>query len=767
MLGLGLLAAGALVWIVFALPSFVFPEEKEKRFRPVVPPPVRSDDLSLIYARMTQSFRTSTSGVVAPVAPVAVRTPSSTVTTAFRESPHSSPIAAPEIRVAAAPSPRAAAPMIAEPPLPPAPPDPVRAPDVPPSQIRSFLDDARGERFQFVSEEASNILKRAEDDRRRADEARRAEASRRERRQARLVRRLERWRAAWRERLSQREAALRAETHRVEASRAEVSSRWEKERARLAAERATLSDARGRLEGDRAASAASRAEAEASLRRMESEILQWESKIQELTQAVTSLETLRRDEARTGAVDMERIRKDAREEGRAWREHRRALEASVAAEMAEKERTLSVVMENAQRETESLRRLLADESASFARDKADLEAQARVIAEEAMRQTRELQERLAARRTMAEKIDALHRASREALQRERDAFAREIATLRSWAEGRMTTLREASAKAQQAARTALEALAAKKAGIEAALSEEKRMLRRDVDQYRAKADEDRAARAKLLSDARRAHQERLEAMRLEESSLEARIAALTREVDAYKEATLKAEAKAKERILRRKVAHEKVYVAARAAGDEKLRLAALDEQSVGASVSFLERRLEVRRRRFALLRDRRRQAFQGVVARAQATLDEALSAQARIEAAAKAQLTATSARKQEWTDFRGRMSGLAASVPGEEAKAVEAFKEAAAREMTDLSATVSQRWKELNEATRRGRDAMPTLASHLSAADRALSAEETDFQSALSAVRDQAVFLDRLRVFFRSLRPAVTSDVVPDETVNS
>ena len=622
----------------------------------------------------------------------------------------------------------------------------------------SPMEDARAAQRAFIAGSLDDAIQRVA-------AAKSMERERQEKRRARMVRLLDRWRQAWRERLERHDSSLREEMARTDAAKAAASDRLNQERARLAEHRAALEGGRILVEEDRRRLAESVRKAEDELRRREEEIRGWEEKTRTIAGEISSLENRRREEAQAAATDLERLKREAKEERKSWRERMNSLEASAAGARTEGERTLSVVLEEGARDLNGLRSGISEEEARLAREKSDLESEARAFAERSTRESREALERVELRRTEAESLEAKRRELEEALQKEKNDFAAEVDTLRSWSEARARTLRLLLTKSENESQAALAAVKAERARRETELSAEKERLRAEIEALRRKGEMERVSRAGILEEARLRHEGRLESLRLEERELESRSAALSRETELLKTEIESLAEKSKARLLRRRAAHDKIYAETKQRGESKATIVAMEEMKERAAVEALERRLQLRRRRFDGLRERRRREAEELVHRAQVSLDEALEAQCRTESQVMERVRSAEGQARDWAAFRDRLKKVPVQISEGEAAAGARDKGEFSSELSRLSSEGERRWEELKASTARHRGVLSDIQNRLGSADEGLAREETDFQQFLSAVQAQTVYLDGLRRFFKTLRPSVEilvrSEVVP------
>jgi len=755
LLGAGLLAAGALIFLIFVLPSLIFPEEEPsvRRLDAETSRPV-SQEQTLSFARLEETFRRLSSGVGALEA--ASRSPASApppedvrrlsqgldglkarleevraLTAPFSAGTHSQDNLLREVDQLAG---RLGG-LI--------PPDGKPGPAVP--------DAAWAERRAFMAQNLQDAL-------RAAAERRRADTERAARRQGRIERRLERWRRAWRDRLERREALLGEETARILTALAEAGERRDRERARILEGRANLENGRTLLEGEktRLAETVQRAEEERAV--AEKEILAFEEKAQSLVQEIEKLEALRKEEAAAASDGVQKLRGQAREDARAWREKLTGLEKTSAIQRLEEENKLATVLDEAKKELDGLQSSLVEEEAGLKRDKKDLQDRARAAAEKTVEESRRALSVRADRWAEVESVAAKRREAEEALRKEKEDFAREAEAVRSWAAGRRRTLEALLARALGQAQTALDSARAERERREAELSSEKESLRQDIGLLRSKGEAELAARRELLETAARAHESRLEALRLEEEELRTRSVALGREAERLKEQAEKEHEKAQVRLARRRAAHEKVYIEAKTLGEARVTAAAREDSEERTEAATLEKRLAVRRRRFDALRERRRRAADELVRRAQVALDEALAAQRDAEARLQDRVLSAESRGEEDKALRDRLKALPRLLAQTESSATNQFKQEASLEMVRISEDIENRWEALKESAALHHGALGKLRDRLSDAEKGLLREETDFQNFLAEVRGQIVFLDGLRRFFAALRlPAETS----------
>jgi len=750
LLGAGLLAVGALIFLIFVLPSLIFPEERDPSFRPLddeTPRPV-SQEQTLSFTRLEETFRrlslsagaleaASRASASAPP-PEEVRSLSRgldglkalleevrTLTGSLSAGTNAQENLRREVDQLAGRLGGLLQPEI------------MPGPEVP--------EAARAERRAFVNQSLQESL-------RAAAELRRTENERTARRQARIERRLERWRRAWRDRLERRESYLGLETARLQTALAAAGERRDRERTQILEGRADLEKGRSLLESEKTLLAETVQRAENERAAAEKEILAFEEKVRVLAKETEQTQAHRKEETAAAVESFEKLRREAREDARAWRGKLADLEKTSAVQGVEEANKLATVVEDAKKELDHLRSSLAEEEARFAREKKEFEERARVAAEKSIEENRRAQALRADRKTEVEAAEGKRKEAEDALRKEKEDFARETGAVRSWAAGRRKTLEDLLSKAQAEAQAALGAARGERERREAELAAEKEFLRRDTGLLRSKGEAEAAARRQLLEGAAHAHESRLEALRLEEEELRTRSVASEREAARLRNQTENEHEKAQARLARRRAAHEKVYIEAKTRGEALVTTAAREESEERMEAVTLEKRLAVRRRRFDALRERRRRAADELVRRAQTAIDEALAAQRDAESRFQERVRSAEARVEEDKVLRDRLKTLPQLLADAESSATNRVKQEASLEMGRLSEDIEQRWEALKGSASRHHAALGNLRDRLSDAEKGLLREETDFQNFLSEVRGQIVFLDGLRRFFAALR---------------
>jgi hypothetical protein len=775
-MGLGLLAAGAGLLIVFVLPGFIFPPEEPSvsRNRPFVPSASRSEPL----ADLTPVLQESIEFVYRPLA---VRL------AALESRPDPVPTAA-ELRrlydgldglkrnmddVRSLVTPLSAGARERQ--------DLSRhveslmqkagvlpsADTLPPLDVsQAGLGQARRERLALSEESAA--LARENVARLTAllsagARAREAAAARRERARLRLARRLDAWREAWRGRLAQEARALAGEQKALEERRRALEMRLADERAKgspqdvVAAGARALDEDRHKFEED------VRRPAEARQAALEKEILSLREKAEAMRLEIVSLEERRTKDGAGAAESAAAERRRAREDQARWRASMKASAEDAAALRAKEEAEFKALQERGAREAAILAEELKRCRESLDKDRAALAA-----AEASFRASSEKESGEAARKVndLKAQVAGLEKTRdflTDTLRREIDEHQKEMSSLRAWSAERSLTLQTLSSKAASDVASSIDKLRARREDLARGLARDQDAARKDLSDFQAAGAADRA---RFEADRRRLegeHRERLASLAREEESLKGELDRLEKKTESLKLQAGRLRMKAKERLFRRKAAHERSYAEAKQRSESQAAGDAARLSAETASLKALEARLEVRRRRLNLLKDRRRQALALLLEQAQAALAAAAQAHGRTEGLARQRLAALKAREEAWQALQARWTDAPRRIE-EGLEAAEARVEISSHdERANLEAAAERRSEEVRRLFSENKAALARAAARLAETDARLDGEETSFREVLDAVESQALRLERLRGYFHALRLDDTASAARSE----
>jgi hypothetical protein len=263
---------------------------------------------------------------------------------------------------------------------------------------------------------------------------------------------------------------------------------------------------------------------------------------------------------------------------------------------------------------------------------------------------------------------------------------------------------------------------------------------------------ERARFEESLKQAEAEHRERLAALAREESSVKDRLAALETETNALKAQAERLRAKASDRLIRRRAAHERTYVQARQAAESRDAADQIRLAGERAAVQSLEARLSARRRRMETLRARRRDAVAALLAGARSSLEAAVEAQRRTEGLVQERVAALKKREASWQMLRKRWADAPRWIADSEEAGAARVEMTSGGEMARLLADAERRGEEVRQAFVQNAEALRLAAARFKAAEASLDRDETDFREVLDLVEAQTGRLARLKDFFQAVR---------------